>query len=68
MKLLLDYGADPNLAEEGIAPRGHGLYAAICNGHYEIAELLLDHGAYPNPPVESSADAVASRSRGATCA
>jgi len=58
VKLLLEYGADPNLPEEGIAPRGHGLYAAVYNGHYEIAKLLLEHGAYPNPPVESSADAV----------
>jgi ankyrin repeat protein len=58
VKLLLEYGADPNLPEEEIAPRGHGLYAAVYNGHYDIAKLLLDHGAYPNPPVESSADAV----------
>lgn len=58
VKLLLEHGADPNLPEQGIAPRGHGLYAAVSNGHYEIAKLLLEHGAYPNPPVESSADAV----------
>jgi RNA polymerase sigma factor (sigma-70 family) len=58
VKLLLDHGADPNLPEEGIAPRGHALYSAVYNGHYEIAKLLLDHGAYPNPEVESSADAV----------
>jgi ankyrin repeat protein len=58
VKLLLEHGADPNLPEEGIAPRGHGLYAAVYNGHYDIAKLLLEHGAYPNPPVESSADAV----------
>jgi RNA polymerase sigma factor (sigma-70 family) len=58
VKLLLDHGADPNLPEEGIAPRGHGLYAAVYNGHYDIAKLLLEHGAYPNPPVESSADGV----------
>jgi ankyrin repeat protein len=58
VKLLLDYGADPNLPEEGIAPRGHSLYSAVYNGHYEIAKLLLEHGAYPNPEVESSADAV----------
>jgi ankyrin repeat protein len=58
VKLLLEYGADPNLPEEGIAPHGHALYAAVYNGHFEIAKLLLEHGAYPNPPVESSADAV----------
>jgi len=54
----LERGADPNLREEGIAPRGHALYAAAANKHYEIAKLLLEHGAYPNPPVESSADAL----------
>jgi RNA polymerase sigma factor (sigma-70 family) len=58
VRLLLAHGADPNLPEEGIAPRGHALYSAIYNGHHEIAKLLLDHGAYPNPEVESSADAV----------
>ncbi|MFN0087032.1 MAG: ankyrin repeat domain-containing protein [Blastocatellia bacterium] len=58
VKLLLEHGADPNLPEEGIAPRGHALYSAAANGHYEIAELLLAHGAYPNPEVESSADAL----------
>jgi hypothetical protein len=58
VQLLLDRGADPNLPEEGIAPRGHALYAAVYHGHYDIARLLLEHGAYPNPPVESSADAL----------
>lgn len=56
VQLLLERGADPNLPEEGIAPRGHALYSAVANGHYEIAELLLEHGAYPNVEVESSAD------------
>jgi ankyrin repeat protein len=58
VKLLLERGADPNLPEEGIAPRGHALYSAVANRHYEIAKLLLEHGAYPNPEVESSADAL----------
>jgi ankyrin repeat protein len=58
VKLLLARGADPNLPEEGIAPRGHALYSAVANGHYEIAKLLLEHGAYCNPPVESSGDAL----------
>jgi RNA polymerase sigma factor (sigma-70 family) len=58
VKLLLARGADPNLPEEGIAPRGHALYSAVANGHFEIAKLLLDHGAYPNVEVESSADTV----------
>ena len=58
VKLLLKYGADPNLPEEGIAPYGGALYSAVYNGHYDIAKLLLEHGAYPSPPVESSADAL----------
>jgi ankyrin repeat protein len=58
VKLLLQRGADPNMPEEGIAPRGHALYAAAANRHHEIARLLLEHGAYPNPEVESSADAL----------
>lgn len=56
VNLLLSKGADPNLPEEGIAPRGRALYAAVVNGYIEIVELLLEHGAYPNVEVESSAD------------
>lgn len=58
VRLLLDHGADPNLPEEGIAPKGKALYNAVYNGHYEIAKLLLERGAFPNPPVESSGDAL----------
>jgi len=58
VKLLLSRGADPNLREEGIAPRGHALYSAVASRHFEIARLLLEHGAFPNPEVESSADAL----------
>jgi ankyrin repeat protein len=58
VKLLLERGADPNLREEEIAPKGYALYSAVYNGHYEIAKLLLERGAFPNPPVESSADAL----------
>src|SRR5262249_3733705 len=56
VKLLLQCGADPNLPEEHIAPRGHALHSAVCNGHIEIVKLLLEHGAYPSVEVESSAD------------
>ena len=56
VKLLLERGADPNLPEEGIAPRGHALYSAARNGHFEAAKLLLEHGAHANVEVESSAD------------
>jgi ankyrin repeat protein len=58
VRLLLEHGADPNLPEEQIAPRGRALYAAVFNRHYEIAELRLERGAFPNPPVESSGDAL----------
>jgi uncharacterized protein len=56
VKLLLEHGADPNLPEEHIAPRGRALHSAVCNGHIEIVKLLLEHGAYPNVEIESSAD------------
>jgi ankyrin repeat protein len=58
VRLLLEHGADPNLPEEGIAPRGGALYAAVYNKHLEIARVLLEAGANPNAPVESSADAL----------
>jgi ankyrin repeat protein len=56
VRLLLDRGAEPNLPEEGIAPRGHALHSAVCRGHVEIVKLLLERGAYPNVEIESSAD------------
>jgi ankyrin repeat protein len=56
VKLLLASGADPNLPEEHIAPRGHALHSAVVNGHIDVVKLLLEHGAYPNVEVESSAD------------
>jgi ankyrin repeat protein len=56
VKLLLERGADPNIPEEGIAPRGQALHSAVCNGDIEIVKLLLAHGAYPGVEIESSAD------------
>jgi ankyrin repeat protein len=56
IRLLLDYGADPNLPEEGIAPKGHALHAAVCNGHFDVVKFLLEQGAFPNVEIESSAD------------
>jgi ankyrin repeat protein len=65
VRLLLERGADPNLPEEGIAPRGHALHSAVYYGHIEIVKLLLEHGAYPNVEIESSADTLsAAISRG----
>lgn len=56
VRLLLERGADPNLPEEGIAPRGHALHSAVVRGHIEIVRLLLANGAHPNVEIESSAD------------
>jgi ankyrin repeat protein len=56
VRLLIERGADPNLPEEGIAPRGHALHSAVCGGHIEVVRLLLEHGAHPNVEIESSAD------------
>jgi ankyrin repeat protein len=58
VKLLLEHGADPNLREEGIAPRGKALYNAVYHKHPDVVRLLLEHGANPDAPVESSADAL----------
>jgi len=56
VKLLLEHGADPNLPEPGMAPRGSALYVAAAAGHHEIARLLLERGADPNAMLESSGD------------
>ena len=56
VRLLLERGADPNLPEEGIAPRGGALYSAVYGRHFDVAKLLLENGAHPNVEVESSAD------------
>src|SRR4029453_14075137 len=43
MKLLIDHGVDVNIAESPLKPTPYEL--AVLNGHKEIAELLLQHGA-----------------------
>jgi ankyrin repeat protein len=58
VKLLLERGADPNLPEPSIAPRGAALHSAIGAKHYEIVKLLLEHGADPNAAVESSGNCI----------
>ncbi|QYR22295.1 ankyrin repeat domain-containing protein [Paenibacillus sp. sptzw28] len=52
VKLLLEYGADPN-AEERNAPNGSALWAAVKDNCEECVQLLLEHGADPNAVVES---------------
>jgi ankyrin repeat protein len=63
VRYLLERGADPNLAEPGIAPRGQALMTAVSRGDIEIARLLLEHGADPNARVESSADVLSAAIR-----
>jgi hypothetical protein len=48
----------PICRKSSMRPRGKALYSAVIHGHYDIAKLLLEHGAFPNPPVESSGDAL----------
>ena len=52
VQMLLDCGADPNVAEE-CAPEGRALYEACCANHLPIAQLLLERGADPNAGVDS---------------
>ncbi len=52
VRLLLEHGADPNLAEDGAAD-GLALYLACAGNHLEIARLLLEHGANPNAGLDS---------------
>jgi len=47
VRLLLERGADPNIAETGAAD-GLALYLACAGNHLEIARLLLAHGANPH--------------------
>ena len=54
VRVLLNRGAEPNLAEGPNCPRGYALWSAARFGYMDAAELLLKHGADPNAPVESS--------------
>lgn len=53
VKLLLEYGADPKMSEEG-APEGLALFEACRGNHFDVARLLLEHGANPNAGFDSS--------------
>jgi ankyrin repeat protein len=53
VRLLLEWGAEPN-APEDLAPDGLALYEACCRNDFEMAKLLLEHGANPNAGVDSS--------------
>jgi hypothetical protein len=47
----------PTLQRKATPPHGRALYSAVYDRHFEVARLLLEHGADPNQEVESSADA-----------
>jgi ankyrin repeat protein len=57
VKLLLHYGANPSMPEEG-APLGQPLWTAVYQGQREMAKLLLEHGANPDTAPESSGSAL----------
>src|SRR5205085_6020075 len=57
VKLLLDHGGNPSLAEEG-APLGQALWLAVYQRQHEMTKLLLEHGANPNTAPESSGSAL----------
>ncbi|MGC4035533.1 MAG: ankyrin repeat domain-containing protein [Chitinophagaceae bacterium] len=54
VRLLLEYGANPNEREPGIAPWGAALHSAISRKHWNIVRLLLENGANANGHAESS--------------
>ena len=54
VELLLQHGADPNLAEGPCCPHGFALWSAARFGFKDIVQILLDHGANPNAQVDSS--------------
>jgi ankyrin repeat protein len=58
VKLLLQYGANPNTPEPGMAPDGSALHNAIGGKRWAIVKLLLEHGANPNGHVESSGNCI----------
>jgi ankyrin repeat protein len=58
VKLLLQYGANPNMPEPGMAPDGSALHNAIGSKRWAIVKLLLEHGANPNGHVESSGNCI----------
>jgi len=63
VEILLAAGADPNLREEGIAPRGAALYEAVAAGGLDVARLLLQQVPTPTQPSKARPTASAEPSR-----
>lgn len=57
VRLLLDFGVDPNWPEGAVAPRGLALHRAASAGNRNLVEMLLLHGADPNGTLDSSGSA-----------
>ena len=53
VKILLEYGVDPN-APEYDAPNGLALWVAVDGKHLDCVKILLEYGADPTAIVESS--------------
>lgn len=61
--LLLDHGADPNLAEE-CADNGRALLEASARNDLEMMQRLLDHGANADAYVDSSGNCLSIADQG----
>ena len=62
IEVLLEFGADPTTPEPGLAPEGVALHVTAAKGNLEVARILLERGANPNAPVESSGTSMMSAS------
>lgn len=53
-RMILEAGADPNLVVDGKTPLHNACSYSRCSPKFEIADLLLQHGAQVNPPQDSA--------------
>jgi ankyrin repeat protein len=54
VRFLLASGASPLWGETNDAPHGVSMHWAARRGNFDIVKLLLDHGADPNEPIDST--------------